>query len=321
LHGVTYEVTTGWDPERMREDLRVIDEELHATSVSVFGTGVAELAATAAEAAERGLHVWVQPRLSDLPHRDILDHLAEASRHAEELRRQGAAIVLSVGCEFLLFVPGIVPGADTMERIENLANGSYNPERMARRLRAFTARAAATGRSVFDGRLTYAEAKEVKHIPDWDLFDLVSIDCFALPKDFAREVRELYRYGKPVVVSEFGACAYKGAPQFEDMGWNVIDWTKPRPEIPVDLVRSERTQANHLAEVFEIASRMDLYAAMVYTFVNPELPHWPKEPRYDLDKANYTIVKAVWDSPDGFEHGWHWEPKLAFRTLARLFQR
>ncbi|MGP4111477.1 abortive phage infection protein [Streptomyces sp. 4N509B] len=320
--GVTYDVSVGWSRRRMCTDLRVIAEDLHATSVSVFGSGVERLAATAAEAAERGLHVWIQPRLGDVPLADILDHLAEAGREAERLRRQGAAVDLSVGCEFLLYVPGIVPGADVMERIENLMSGNFDPEHMVRRLHEVIGQAAATGRSVFRGALTYAaEPGEAAEIVDWDLFDLVSLDYYAhhpRREDYVRDLAPFRRLGKPLAIAEFGACAYEGATEDGGMGWNVVDYSKPRPEIVGGLVRSEETQARYLTDVFGAFATMDLYAAMVYTFVNPECPHWP-EPRYDLDMANYTLVKALWHSPDGFEHGWHWEPKLAFHTLARLF--
>ncbi|HEV7629264.1 MAG TPA: abortive phage infection protein, partial [Streptomyces sp.] len=94
--GVGYEVTdgetpdTGWHAHRMRADMLAIRHALHANSVSVFGDGVDRLRVTATEAAERGLHVWLQPRLADRPQAEILDHLAETGRHAEQLRRQGA---------------------------------------------------------------------------------------------------------------------------------------------------------------------------------------------------------------------------------------
>jgi hypothetical protein len=62
---------------------------------------------------------------------------------------------LSVGCEFVLFVPGIVPGDSAVERIKNLTSGNFDPQKMIRRLSAFTAQAAKV---------------------DWDLFDLVSVN-------------------------------------------------------------------------------------------------------------------------------------------------
>jgi hypothetical protein len=324
--GVSYEVTDGdspqtsWNAARMRTDIRVIKERLHASSVSVFGDGVERLKATSTEAAERGLHVWLQPRLGDRPPREILEHLAETGRHAEALRRQGAPVHLSVGCEFVLFVPGIVPGANALERIKNLMSGNYDPVKMMKRLRAFTAKAASVGRSVFHGPITYGAAQDEE--VDWSLFDLVSANYYSYFPDrasYVRELRGFQRWGKPVVISEFGTCTYEGAPQRGGMAWNVVDYDKPNPEIIGDLVRSERSQAAYLAELLEIFESMNLYAALTYEFVSPESPH-RTDPKYDLDLASYSIVKAIWKTPDK-PGAWHWEPKEAFHALARHFKR
>jgi hypothetical protein len=189
----------------MREDIAAIKNELHADSISVYGDGIDRLKATSSEAAEHGLHVWLQPTLGDLPEREILDHLAETGRHAERLRHHGARVDFSVGCEFVLYVPGIVPGASAVERIRNLLEGNYDPRQMARRLRAFTARAAKVGRSVFHGPLSYAAAQDED--VDWRLFDIVGIDYYSyFPRraDYVRELTRFLRWGKPVAITEFG---------------------------------------------------------------------------------------------------------------------
>jgi hypothetical protein len=323
--GVSYEVAdgetpaTGWNATRMRGDMRAIKDGLHADSVSVFGDGVDRLRATASEAAERGLHVWLQPRLADRPPREILEHLAETGRHAERLRRQGAQVHLSVGCEFVLFVPGIVPGDSAVERIKNLTSGNFDPEKMMRRLSAFTAQAAKVGRSVFGGRMTYgaAEGDEV----DWDLFDLVSVNYYSYffrPADHVRELTKYRRWRKPVVISEFGTCTYKGAPERGGMGWDVVDYDKPRPEIIGHLVRSERSQAEYLSGLLDVFESMGLYAALGYNFLTPDAPH-RKDPRHDLDLASYGIVKPIWKTPGEPTAHWHWEPKEAFHALARHY--
>ncbi|MFF7202392.1 abortive phage infection protein [Streptomyces sp. NPDC008141] len=325
--GVCYEVGDGdtpgtaWSTARMRHDMLAIRNDLHASSVLIGGVGVDRLTSTATEAVERGLHVWLQPTLGDRPEADILEHVAEAGRHAERLRRQGARIHLSVGCEFVLFVPGIVPGDNAVERIENLLSGNVDPELMARRLRAFTARAAAVGRSVFRGRLTYAAAQDEQ--VDWNLFDIVGIDYYSSHPRRADHVREISRYlrrGKPLAMLEFGSCTFLGAPEQGGMGWNTVDHSKDPPEIRGDLVRSERTQAAHLTDVLDVFESMNLYAAMAYTFVTPDAPHRP-EPRYDLDMASYSIVKAIRDRADDPASGWHWEPKESFHALARQYCR
>ncbi|MGV4980782.1 abortive phage infection protein [Streptomyces sp. NRAIS4] len=326
-HGVVYTVGEGETPgtafsvARMREDIRAIRDELHADTVDVTGDGVDRLTATAAEAAERGLRVWLQPTLGDAPERDILEHLAETGRFAERLRRHGAAVDLSVGCEFWLFVPGIVPGDTVFERIRNLREGKVDPVAMQRRLDRFTAKAAAVGRSVFHGRLSYAAAQDDR--VDWRLFDIVGIDYYSwFPRkaDYIRELSRYLRWGKPLAITEFGTCAYVGAPQTAGMGWDVVDYDKKPPEIKGHLVRSERTQAAYLMQLLDAFDSLDLYAAMVFEFVTPDAPHRPGDPRHDLDMASYAITKSIKAHPDDPASDWHWKPKEAFHALSRRYR-
>lgn len=322
--GVGYEVIdgetprTGWDATRMRADVATIATELHANSLTVFGTGVERLIATATEAVGRGLHVCLQPRLADVPPREILDHLAEAGRQADELRRQGARIHLSVGAEFLLFTPGIVPGDDVLERIANLTAGRVDYVAMQRRLTAFIARAATAGRAAFGGELTYgaAHGDEV----DWRQFDIVSVDYYGFHtrrSAYERDLRPYLRHGKPVAIAEFGACTYKGAARRGGMGWDVVDYSGRAPRIKGDLVRSERAQARYLVDVLDVFEALGLYSATVYQFVTPDAPHRAR-PREDLDLASYAIVKPIWASRSR-PGAWRWERKAAFGALAARY--
>ncbi|MGQ4334343.1 abortive phage infection protein [Streptomyces hayashii] len=324
--GVVYTVgegetpATGWSARRMRADIRAVRHQLHADTVDVTGDGVERLTATAAEAAEQGLHVWLQPTLGDVPARDILEHLAETGRFAQRLRRQGASVDLSVGCEFWLFVPGIVPGDTALERVRNLMNGTYDPVVFQRRLTAFTARAARTARSVFDGRISYAAAQDDE--VDWSLFDIVGIDYYSFFRrraDHVAELRGYLRRGKPLAITEFGTCAYLGAPQTAGMGWDVVDYDKDPEEIKGHLVRSERTQADYVTALLNVFESMGLYAAMAFEFVTPDAPHRPHDPLHDLDLASYAVTRTVQDRPGHPECGWHWEPKQAFHALARHY--
>ncbi|WP_406203026.1 abortive phage infection protein [Streptomyces sp. NBC_01017] len=329
--GVVYTVGAGetpgtaWSAARMRGDVRVIRDDLHADTIDVTGDGVERLTATAAEAAERGLHVWLQPTLGDVPEREILDGIAECGRFAELLRRQGASVDFSVGCEFWLFVPGIIPGATVLERVDNLRKGNVDMARMQRRLARFTAKAADVGRSVFHGRLSYAAAQDEEFEPvDWNLFDVVGIDYYSFfpqPADYVCELRRHLRWGKPLAITEFGTCAYVGAPETAGMGWDIVDYTKEPNEIKGDPVRSERTQAAYLVELLEVFESMGLYAAMAFEFVTADAPHRPDNPRYDLDLASYGITKAIKDRPDDPSSNWHWEPKEAFHAVARQYGR
>ncbi|MFG2556906.1 abortive phage infection protein [Streptomyces sp. NPDC048581] len=327
--GVVYTVGAGetpgtaWSAARMRRDVRIIRDELHADTLDVTGDGVERLTATAAEAAERGLHVWLQPTLGDVPEREILESIAECGRFAERLRRQGASVDFSVGCEFWLFVPGIVPGETVLDRVENLQKGTVDMAKMQRRLARFTAKAAKVGRSVFHGRLSYAAAQEEAFEPvDWNLFDIVGIDYYSYHRqqaDYVRELKPYLRWGKPLAITEFGTCAYVGAPESGGMGWYIVDYDKDPPEIKGDVVRSERTQAAYLTDLLDVFESMNLYAAMAFEFVTPDAPHRPDNPRYDLDLASYAITKPIKDDPDDPGSDWHWERKEAYHALSRRY--
>ncbi|MEU5163962.1 abortive phage infection protein [Streptomyces sp. NPDC020875] len=311
---------TAWSARRMRHDIRAVARDLHANSVKVTGDGVDRIAATSTEAAEHGLHIWVEPTLSDRPQRETLEHLAESGRHAEALRRQGADVQLSVGCEFWLLVPGIVPGATVLDRIETLRNGTYDPVDTQRKLDDFTARAAKVGRRVFRGRLSYAAAQSDE--VDWRLFDIVGIDYYSYfprPEQYARELRRYLRWGKPLAITEFGTCTYEGAPAAGGMGWDLVDYGKNPPEIIGDPVRSERTQARYLTGLLDVFEGLGLYAAMAFEFLTADAPHRPDSPRHDLDLASYAIVKPFRNDPADPASDWHWEPKEAFRALAARY--
>ncbi|MFF7893944.1 abortive phage infection protein [Streptomyces sp. NPDC007907] len=325
--GVVYTVGAGetpgtaWSARRMRHDIRAIREELRADTVDVTGDGVERLTTTAAEAAARGLHVWLQPTLGDAPQRDILDHMAETGRFAERLRRQGASVDFSVGCEFWLFVPGILPGATALERIEHLQSGTVDWPRTLRRLAEFTAKAARTGRSVFKGNLSYAAAQSIDD-PDWNLFDIVGIDYyahFAKRSDHVRELKRYLKWGKPLAITEFGTCAYVGAPETGGMGWDVVDHDKDPAEIKGDLIRRERVQADYVGGLLDVFASMSLYGAMAFEFISADAPHRPDAPRHDLDMASYALTKVIKDRPDDPASGWHWEPKEAFHAVARRY--
>ncbi|MEU6380453.1 abortive phage infection protein [Streptomyces sp. NPDC046909] len=329
--GVVYTIgagetpATAWSAARMRRDIRAIRDDLHADTVDVTGDGVERLTATAAEAAELGLHVWLQPTLGDVPEREILDHLAETGRFAERLRRQGASVEFSVGCEFWLFVPGIIPGDTVFDRIRNLQSGNVDWAAMQRRLTRFTAKAATLGRRVFHGRLSYASAPEIDQV-DWNLFDVVGVDYYSYfgnKAAYIRELRQHLRWGKPLAITEFGTCTFRGAPEAGGMGWNIVDYDKTPPEIkgnPLP-VRSERTQAAYLLDLLDVFESMNLYAAMVFEFLTADAPHRPGDPRHDLDMASYGIAKAIQDRPGDPDTGWHWEPKEAFHAVAGAYCR
>ncbi|HEY3713051.1 MAG TPA: hypothetical protein VGL39_00890 [Jatrophihabitantaceae bacterium] len=84
-------------------------------------------------------------------------------------------------------------------------------------------------------------------------------------------------------------------------------------------MRSEHDQARYLVGLQRIFEDLALDPATVYQFVTPDAPH-RREARYDVDRASYGIVKTTWATRDRPTPHWHWEPKEAFRPLAREYR-
>jgi hypothetical protein len=311
-----------WSRALMEGELRAIREQLHCNSVQIFGTDVERMVEATAEARRLGMHVWLQPRLSDHSREAVLDHLTRTARAAERLRRRHGGITLVTGCEHILFTRGIVPGKDFFERAENLGDRSLDQEAVQRRLNRFLGRAAATARKHFNGKLTYAPAFGAEHV-DWRPFDYVGVDYYEFHHrraDYVKELRSLHRWRKPIVVCEFGTCAFRGAPRTEGMGWAVIAYPHLVPQVRKPAIRDERAQAEYLLSMLDVFQASGVHAASVYAFIQPDAPHSP-DPRNDHDMASYGVVKVVRERFDDPASPYRWEPKQAFHALAEAYGR
>jgi hypothetical protein len=129
---------------------------------------------------------------------------------------------------------------------------------------------------------------------------------------YLSELRAFQRHGKPVVITEFGCCTYENAAARGASGDGIVNWRAERPRIKGAPVRSEREQADYLADLLGLYSAENVYGAFVFEFAEPAYPHSP-DPRCDLDMAAYGIVKVV--SGDDRPH-----PKEAFTRLAGLYR-
>src|SRR5262249_55455382 len=145
--------------------------ELHCTSISVHGTDLDRLRTAATDAAVLGLNVWMQPRLTYAPRADTIDHMVETARTAEELRRQGASVTMTLGAEHLAFAGGIIPGATFDERLAALTENEEQWPAYMEAVNDLLADAAAGVRGIFAGPLTYGAASDEAVGIDWSIFD------------------------------------------------------------------------------------------------------------------------------------------------------
>jgi hypothetical protein len=352
LRGVNYDVgrvldgmswRPAFDPAETRRELEIIRDDLHCNAVRICGEDTGRVVSVAADALERGLGVWVSPELWDHSHDDTLSYVAQAASAAEELRRDWPGrVTFSVGSELTLFMQGIVPGDTFRERLahpavwENLRAGVHNEP-----LNKFLASAAAAAREKFHGDLTYASLAVER--TDWGLFDIVSVDHYREAQNrewYRRQLKSFFTHGKPVAITEFGCCTFRGAAGRGARGWEIVDVSKMPPELDGDYIRDEAEQAADLTDLIGIFAAEDVDAAFVQTFVQPLTPY-SGNPRRDLDMAGYALVRSYgnrlgevvaalvtddrWSDsarPEARRYpDMPWDPKESFDAVAAAYHR
>jgi hypothetical protein len=312
-----------FDPAIVRREMQIIAGDLHCTAVRITGQDPERLTVAGEYAADAGLEVWFAPFPCEMTAEQLLPYFADCATRAEDLRhRHGTDVVLVTGGELSLFARGFLPGDDLFARTALLTAPGPELRRLLAavpaRLNAFLGEALATVRKVFGGKVTYA-ALPFEQV-DWTPFDYVAGDAYRAAhnaRTFREEIRGLHRYGRPVAITEFGCCAYRGAADRGGRGWMIIDREHRPPRLNGDYLRDEHEQVTYLRDLLRVFEQENVDSAFWFTFAGYEFPHHP-DPRYDLDMASYGVVKIT-DRPTGAYPDMHWETKAAFHALATAY--
>ena len=315
------------DPRQVRREMEIIARDLNCNAVRISGGDPARIALAAEYALAEGLTVWFAPFPTNMTAEELIPYFSACAQAAEALRQPPSHVVFVLGCEMSLYNSGFIPGATMWERMQTLMNPallasqSVSPEELVRRFNAFLAQAVAAVRQQFAGPVTYASGAWEQ--VDWSLFDIVGIDAYrdAGNKDAYREqLRAYFAHERPVVVTEFGCCTYKGAQDRGGLGWAIVDRAAQPPRLTEDVIRDELAQVEYLAEVLNILEEEQVEGAFWFTFASYTYP-WNPDPRHDLDSAAYGVVKIL-DSATGEQYpGMPWDPKRAFYALAERYAR
>jgi hypothetical protein len=318
-----------FDRAGVEADMAMIAGQLHANAVRVAGTDPSRIAIAADLALEAGLTVWFSPFPGDLAGDDVVSYLAEAARMAEDLRSSAGSVVMVTGCELSLFCAGYLPGPTLDARLDALTGASAVPDLQAsfselpRMLNTTLGQSVAAIRDHFRGPVTYASAPW--EAVDWSRFDLVSVDLYRDSSNAAGyqdSLRSYTRFGKPVVVSEFGCCTYRGAADAGGAGFMILDHDTQSPALKLKvtgLQRSEAEQSRYLRELLAIFDEEGIHGAFWHTFAGWTFPHRP-DPQADLDLGSFGLVKVIEDpstNKDEFVLG----PKEAFWALAAVYRQ
>ena len=106
-----------FDPAVVAAEIRVIARELGCTAIRISGGEPDRISVAAEAAAAEGLEVWFSPFPCEVPAANLVDLFRDCADRAEHLRRDGAEVVLVIGCELTLFNPGYLPGTHFYDRI------------------------------------------------------------------------------------------------------------------------------------------------------------------------------------------------------------
>jgi hypothetical protein len=326
-----------------RRELEIIGTDLHCNAVRICGQDLDRLTVAGRIALDQGLEVWFSPELWDHTPQDTLDYIAAAAGRAAELhQRRPSGVVFSIGSELTLFMAGILDGNSVFERLqhpsfwERVRSGAHNAP-----LNAFLTEANDRVRQVFAGSVTYASVP--LETVDWSRFDFVSVDLYrdARIRDrFGDILGRYFTHGRPVAITEFGCCTYRGAADAGGRGFEIIDYSASDrdgtpPRLNGQYVRDEPEQARELTELLTIFGQAGADATFVMTFAAPLNPY-STDPMYDLDMASYSLVKsyggrlgpfgaayprAPWDRDllGTTYHDMPWQPKESFAAVASYY--
>src|SRR3984957_11965450 len=310
-------------PEVVAAEIRVIARDLGCTAVRIPGADPERIDVAARAAAAEGLEVWFSPFPVEVAAADLIGLFRDCAGRAERLRRDGASVVLAIGCELTLFTPGYLPGTFFYDRTRRLARPGPRQlvafARMPKRLNSFLAEAADAFRGEFGGPLTYAAA--TWEPVDWSRFDIVSVDAYRDARNagsFRAELRKRIALRNAGVAPEFGCCAYAGAADRGGLGWDIAEYDETgAPTIKGDYQRDEAEQVRYLREVNQIFVDEGVALAFWFTFAKYHMPA-SCDPRKDADLASHGLVAVLPEGPGRGYHGLGWQPRLAFEAMVAL---
>lgn len=318
-----------FNPSLAAHDINIIASELHANAIRIEGEEIDRLVIASRIAHGAGLTIFFNPWKMNVPITELEDYFAQAARAAEALREEGADIVFVAGCEMSLFNEGIFEGATLMERMPSLVGlAQRKPEdakawlsEKSKMLNVALGGIVKVTRDQFGGPITYSAGMWEQ--VDWSIFDIVGIDHYRANETAEHyvEILDGYRIGKPLVVMEFGCCAYEGAGLLGAGGFMRLHGVGPDGTgIYADGIvptRSEREQSDYVAEQFGLLAGADVAGVFVYVFSFPTFPYG--ENARDLDMMSFSLVKTYPKGHPLSEQMPPWEPKEAFRRISGIY--
>jgi len=326
--GINYEVGLKFHPEHkvdyeaisreIEHDLEDI-KEMGCNSVRIYGDNPDNLLLAAKTALEKGLKVWLSPRLINGQGQETLNLLLHVAEQAEALRQEhGDNITLVIGNELMLDSRVAFEEENYADRIARFKKFKAlemakkylrlialhkvlpNTEQYKERVRQFAKTLVSQTKERFHGQMTYASLPDEDI--DWSDFDIMGVNLYEDASNRASYGKELERYKsheKPVAITEYGTAPYKGAGHLGGYAHSVIDWQRGRLKkglgfMPV--LRDEKAQADYLEKLMKLYEKHEIDAHFIFEYINWNTPHTPDDPKSNLSTGSFGLVHKT---PEG----------------------
>ncbi len=316
-----------FDLDIISAEIAIIKNELHCNAIRISGLSLERIVQASTIALKHGLTVLFSPSLHYENQEKTFQYIINNAIAAEKLRLVFPNLVFVVGCELSIFTGGFVKSTEVSQRMKEMfgfwsmiknilgVKRHYN-----KKLNQFLLNVVNEVKIHFHGQITYASGPWEK--VNWEIFDFISVDFYRASYNKSTYVQQLRNYtksGKPLCITEFGCCTYKGADEKGPMGWAIVDWSAKKPELKSVYTRDEETQSKYLMELLNIFADEKILGAFVFTFISNSYPY-NDNPKYDLDMAAYGIVKKMPGNENKYYMGLPWVPKKSFFELAGFYK-
>ena len=316
LKGVNYDLGTNYgvgadfrkvSKSEMIRDLDIIKNKLNCNAIRIDGEKLDKLILCSNLCFERNLTILFSPRFISKTKKETLKLIKKAAIEAEKLRKKNSNIIFVVGNEMSLDTCDFLKEKEYLQRCNKLHKKS--PKELDKNLNLFLKDLVNIARKHFNGKITYASG--FWENIDWSAFDFVGVNKYLgswNKKSYLKELKNLEKLKKPIIITEFGCGSFKGASDLGPKSPFIID--RERKEIKGHHLRDENEQANYIKKLIKIFKKENIYGCFVFTFIEPNYKY-SNDPKKDLDMASFNLVRLYGDG--------HLELKKSVKVIAKEY--
>jgi exo-beta-1,3-glucanase (GH17 family) len=318
------------DLKKLKEDLILI-KKLNCNTIRTYGSHIDKLIVYSEEMLKQGFNVWISPRLIDGNKKQTIKFIKKSSKEAEKLRKKYRKVVFIIGNELLIDSKAVFDAPNLFNRVDilksylnfksNLKNEVPKLKKIYKSMQKFVEKTDKTIKNFveilrietsnnFKGKITYASLpfEEI----NWNNFNIVGVNLYKNKWNadtYINELRKFKSHGKPVAITEFGTCPYKGSSKTGGSSFNIVDYKTKK--IIKGIIRDENEQSKYLKELINMYSKENIFATFIFDFKEEWKTH-SKNPSRDLDLSSFGIVKVLKNKKV--------IPKKAFNIVKKLYK-